>query len=81
MKVGNLYIQSFKNSKIMYTFFARHLPKTSVVKLMRDPISVGIDPVREFLSVFCGVKNTIEVVSDHIVSLRDESWQSSQSIF
>ena len=46
---------------------------------MRDPISVGIDPVRELLAVvFCGVGNTIEVVSN-IVLVRDEIWQSSQS--
>jgi hypothetical protein len=44
---------------------------------VRDPISVGIDPVREFLAVvFCGVGNTIEVVSN-IVLVRDESLQSS----
>jgi hypothetical protein len=47
---------------------------------VRNPISVGIDPERELPTVFCGVGNTIEVVSN-IVSVRDENWQSSQSIF
>ena len=46
---------------------------------MRNPISVGIDPVRSLKAVvFCGVGNTIEVVSI-IVSVKDENWQSSQS--
>jgi len=63
----------------MYMFFARYLQKERSVKLVRDPISVGIDPVRK-LSSFCGVGNMIEVVSN-VVSVRDESWQSSQSIF
>jgi len=45
---------------------------------VRDPISVGIDPVRdEIPPVFCAVGNTIDVVSN-IVSVRDEIWQSSQ---
>jgi len=52
MKVGNLHNQSFKNSKIMYAFFAQDSPKSSVVKLVRDPISVGIDPEREFSTVY-----------------------------
>jgi hypothetical protein len=53
--------------------FARHLPKSRLVKLVRDPISVGIDPLRRFLSVvFFGVGNMIEMVSN-MVSLRDES--------
>ena len=53
--------------------FARHLPKSSQIKLVRDPISVGIDPLRRFLSVvFFGVGNMIEMVSN-MVSLRDES--------
>ena len=43
---------------------ARHLLKSRVVKLVRDPISVGIDPVKEFPAVLCGVRNTIEVVSN-----------------
>jgi hypothetical protein len=42
--------------------FVRHLPKIITVKLVRDPISVGIDPVRELVPVvFCDVGNTIEV--------------------
>jgi len=46
---------------------------------VRNPISVGIDPVRSLKAVvFCGVGNTIEVVSI-IVSVKDENWQSSQS--
>ena len=61
--------------------FARHLQKERRVKLVIDPISVGIDPVRSFPAVvFCGVGNTIEVVSN-IVLVRNENWQSSRSIF
>ena len=29
-----------------------HLPSQSLVKLVRDPISVGIDPERELVSVY-----------------------------
>jgi len=47
---------------------------------VRDPSSVGIDPEMEFSSVFYGVGNIIEVASN-VESVRDESWQSSQSIF
>ena len=60
--------------------FACHLRNLRSVKLVRDPISVGIDPVREFPPEFCGVGNTIENVNN-IVSVRDENCQSSQSIF
>jgi hypothetical protein len=60
--------------------FARDSQKSSSVKLVRDPISVGIDPVRELVPVvFCGVGNTIEVVSN-VVLVRDKNWQSLQSI-
>jgi len=80
MKVGNHYNQSKKRQDYLHGF-ACHLPNSILVKLVRDPISVGIDPVRSLSSVFCGVRNTIEVVSN-IVSVRgDENWQSSQSIF
>jgi len=51
--------------------FASHLPSQRYTKFLRDPISVGIDPERELLAVFCGVGNTIEVASN-IVSVRDE---------
>ena len=62
MKIGNHHNQS--SEKEYVRVIARHLPKSRKVKLVRDPISVGIDPVREFLAVvFCGVGNTIEVVS------------------
>jgi hypothetical protein len=61
--------------------FACHLPKASSVKLVRDPISVGIDPLRKLLSVvFCGVGNMIEMVSN-MVLVRNANCQSSQSIF
>jgi len=36
-----------------------HLLKSSLVKLVRDPISVGIDPERELKPEWCGVGNTI----------------------
>ena len=55
MKVGNHYNQSSEHDYV--NAIARHLPKLRVVKLVRDPISVGIDPVREFTSVFFGVGN------------------------
>ena len=60
--------------------FACHLQKESSVKLVRDSISVGIDPVREFPPEFCGVENTIEMVSN-MVLVRNANCQSSQSIF
>jgi len=41
--------------------FACHLQKLRVAKLLRYPISVGIDPEREFSPEFCGVGNMIEV--------------------
>ena len=50
MKIGNHHNQSSEQDHVNVTI-ARHLPKLRVVKLVRDPISVGIDPVREFLSV------------------------------
>ena len=68
-----------KEQKYVHVF-ARHLPTPRLIKLVRDPISVGIDPVKEFSAVFCDVENTIEVASN-VVSVRNESWQSSQSIF
>ena len=60
MKVGNHHNQSSEHDYV--NAIARHLPKLRVVKLVRDPISVGIDPVRELVPVvFCDVGNTIEV--------------------
>ena len=60
MKVGNHYNQSSEHDYV--NAIARHLQKLRVVKLVRDPISVGIDPVRELVPVvFCDVGNTIEV--------------------
>ena len=63
MKVGNYYNQSSEQDNVNVKI-ARHLPKLRVVKLVRDPISVGINPEREFPAVFCGVRNTIEVASN-----------------
>ena len=40
--------------------FVRHLPKLSTVKLVKDPSSGGIDPVREFCAVLFGVGNMID---------------------
>ena len=49
MKVGNHYNQSSEHDYV--NAIARHLQKLRVVKLVRDPISVGIDPVRELNAV------------------------------
>ena len=50
MKVGSHYNQSKVEQDYVHVF-ARHLQKSRVVKLVRDPISVGIDPSRELVSV------------------------------
>jgi hypothetical protein len=72
-EISNLHNQCLKRA-ILCTHFARYLLKESRVKLVRDPISVGIDPERELSSVvFCGVGNTIEMVINVVVSVRDES--------
>jgi len=76
MKVGNDHIQSFKRSRLCTRVsFPCHLQKRRKVNLVRDPISVGIDPVRELSTVFCGVRNMIEVVVSNIVLVRNENWQ------
>jgi hypothetical protein len=51
MKIGNLHNQSFKRARLC-THIARNLLKARSAKLVRDPISVGIDPVREFSAVY-----------------------------
>ena len=79
MKVSNHHNQSKKKQDYVHSF-VRHLQKPRNPKLVRDPISVGINPVRELEAVFCGVRSAIEVASN-VVSVRDESWQSSHSIF
>jgi len=48
----------FKEQDYLHVF-ARHLLNSTLVKLVRDPISVGIDPERELEPEFCGVGNTI----------------------
>ena len=63
MKVGSHHNQSSEQDYVHATI-ARHLPKPSLVKLIRDPISVGIEPESSLSSVFCGVGNTIEVASN-----------------
>jgi len=73
MKDGNHHNPS-KEQDYLHVF-ARHLLNSTLVKLVRDPISVGIDPERELEPEFYGVGNTIEVVSN-VVLVRDESWQS-----
>jgi hypothetical protein len=40
-----------------------HVPKSREVKLVSNPISVGIVPEREFDSVYYGVEIMIEVVA------------------
>jgi hypothetical protein len=56
MKVGSHHNQSSEQDYVK--LIARHLPKLRIVKLERDPISVGIDPVKEFPAVLCrGVRN------------------------
>ena len=50
MKIGNHHNQS--SEKEYVRVIARHLPKARKVKLVRDPISVGIDPERELESVY-----------------------------
>ena len=76
MKVGNHYNQSSEQDYV--NAIARHLQKLRVVKLVRDPISVGIDPVRELEAVFCGVSIRDNKVASNIVSVRDKSLQSSR---
>jgi hypothetical protein len=46
----NHYNQSSEHDYV--NAIARHLPKLRLVKLVRDPISVGIDPERELVSVY-----------------------------
>ena len=51
IEVGN---HPNKSEKQDYVYMAtRHLPKSRRVKILRDPISVGIDPSRELPSEFC----------------------------
>jgi len=67
-EIGNLHKQSVLKEQDYIHVFARHLLKESSVKLVRNPISVGIDPVRPLTSVvLCGVGNTIEM-ANNIVS-------------
>jgi hypothetical protein len=37
--------------------FECHLPKERPIKVVRDPISLGIDPLKELFTEFCGVGN------------------------
>jgi len=48
MQIGN---HQSKEQDYLHVF-ALHLQKSSQVKLVRDPISVGIDPIREFTAVY-----------------------------
>jgi len=57
MKVGNHHDnqeseEQQQGNDVVLHGFACHLRKLTPVKLVRDPISVGIDPVRELSSVY-----------------------------
>jgi len=68
--------QSFFKEQDCVHVFAGNSLKSSQVKLVRDPISVGIDPERELNPEFCVVGHTIEVVINRVL-VRDANWQSS----
>ena len=78
MKIGNHHNQSSRAH--LYTRICKRLTKVKLSQACKgSDLSWNRPSKGVSLCIFCGVGNTIEVVSN-VVLVRDKNWQSLQSI-